>query len=80
MKYIPDQTELIMTNKGYEIKCKVDYATQSYMDDEGEKYKSLNMVYTKFYKNAGAEKIQSKNCWDHFRMDEKINDLYEKDE
>jgi hypothetical protein len=36
------------------------------------------MVYTKFYKRAGAEKIQSKNCWDHFKMDgKKINDLYE---
>ena len=78
MKYIPDQTELIMNNKGDEIKCIVDYETQSYIDDEGEQHKSLNMVYTKFYKRAGAEKIQSKNCWDHFKMDgKKINDLYE---
>jgi hypothetical protein len=78
MKYIPDQTELIMNNKGDEIKCIVDYESQSYIDDDGEQHKSLNMVYTKFYKNAGAEKIQSKNCWEHFRMDnKKINDLYE---
>lgn len=78
MKYIPDQTELIMTNKGDEIKCIVDYASQSFLDDEGEEHKSLNMVYTKFYKKAGAEKISSKNCWEHFKMDgEKINNLYE---
>ena len=77
MKYIPDETELIMTNKGDEIKCVVDYSTQSFLDDEGEQHKSLNMVYTKFYKKAGAEKIGSKNCWDCFMMDgKKIKDLY----
>jgi hypothetical protein len=79
MRYIPDQTELIMSNKGDEIKCIVDYNSQSFMDDEGEQHKSLNMVYTNFYKKAGVEKINNKNCWDYFKMDgKKINDLYPK--
>lgn len=79
MKYIPDGTELVMNFKGHLIKCRVDYESKSFIADDNEKHGTLNMVYTKFYKNNidADSKVPSKNGWEHFKWDGKsISNLY----
>jgi hypothetical protein len=79
MKYIPDKTELVYSipKTNHKVKCVVDYASKSFVDDEGEKHGTLNMVYTKFVKKNNLD-MKGRSCWTCFKWgDKKIDNLYE---
>lgn len=81
MKYIPDKTELVykIPKTNHQIKCRVDYVSKSFIDEDGEKHGTLNMVYTKFIKKNNLD-MKGRSCWSCFKWgDKKIDNLYQDD-